>query len=527
MKRKERIMALNESDNKIKIPAEKQRKALLEYELGIININKTKNKEDKIVVMPDQSILDSPEAMQEIIFNLGYTYYLWASDKLKINQSWVLHLIKKYPEMYPILETAMKEDIGIAFEALQKYENLGHLSSNVLIHKEVAYRAVKKSSDMYLKLNDELQHDADLIAKILQQDEYNVEDVPSDVFSNKTLLLEIYQKGGPVPLKKLSGDLLNDDEIIVAALNVDIDNIALAPDNIKSDKKWAKLAVQKDFNNLRLFPELQADKPFILDNLNSKTRAMDFVNPVLLDDKEVIDYAMNVNANLYRYMSNRLKHHDKYIYQVLDEHLENLQYLPEEIKNNKAFILSLVEKYEKIGRYFKYISPYFADDEDVTNKMLDSDASAYEYLSERLKKAPQNIIKTLSVMGSLLNKVPADVRNNWNYVRLAIENQPGAIQYADERFKKDIKMALRIIKKSPYAFTFMDQSIKRNLPILIYALQAEPDIIQLPDMLSEEWKKRIPINEPNPARFIKSWLLHEKLEKDILNNDEDMPKIKI
>lgn len=520
-------MASDESNNKIKIPDEKQRESLLEYELGIININKIKNKQDKIVLIPNQSILDNPEAMQEIIFNLGYTYYLWASDKLKTNQSWVMNLVNKYPEMYAMLEPSMKEDVQITLEALQKYENLQHLSSSVLSHKEVAYRAVKKYSYMYLKLNDELQHDADLIAKILQQDENNIEDVPPDVFSNKKLLLEIYQKGGAVPLENLPPDLCNDEEIIVAALSVNIDNIALAPDHIKRDKKWARLAVQKDFNNLRLFPELQDDKSFILDNLNSNTGALNFVSPVLLDDEEVIDYAMQCNANLYHYISHRLKHWDKYIYQALEQNMENLLYVPEEIKSDKTFILSLEEKYKKLGRYFKYVRQYFSDNEEVTNIMLESDVSAYEHLSERLKRKPHNIIKTLSVMGALLNKVPSDLRNNWNYVRLAIDNQPGAIQYADERFKKDIKMALRVIKKNPYAFTFMDQSVKRNLPILIYALQAEPEISQLPDMLPEEWKKRMPLNEPNPARFIKSWLLQEKLEKEILNDDEDTPKIKI
>lgn len=519
------------SEKQIEVPDEDQRITLLDYELGILNIKRLKQAQGKINLKTDENILDNAQAMKEIILNLGYTYYLWASDTLKNNSQWVATLVEQRPEMYSVLTEQMKNNPEIALHALQKYENLQHLPASVLSHKKVALQAVKKDMYHYLKLDDVLKHDTDLIVQILRQDEANVEDIPLDVFNNKPLLMEIYQKGGAIPLKKVDKNIV-DDEIVFAALNVDIDNIVVAPAHIQQDEKWISLAVFHDFNYLRLFSEKSKDKDFILTHLTGNIRSLDFVSQELLDDNDIADKALSLNTYLYRYLSNRLKYEKKYIDLTLNSNLDNLQYLPEEIKSDKVFILNVIKTHKQSGQYFRHLKNYFADDDEVTTAILDLDVFAYEDFSQRLKNKPENISKALSNVGTLLKKMPKEVRENWKYVCIAINSQPDAINEAAPRYKKDIKIALRLIKKDPFSLAFMNPVLWENTSLLIYALKVEPDLRK--HILPEVWEKRMPVDEPNPSGFIKSWLLYEKLNNDLISADdeednkiENLPKMKI
>lgn len=506
------------SEKQREVPNEAQRIVLLDYELGILNIKRLQQGQGKIDLKTNENILDNTQAMKEIVFNLGYTYYLWASDSLKNNSQWVATLVEHRPEMYPILTEEMKNQPEIALHALQKYENLQYLPVSLLSHKRVALQAVKKDMYHYLKLNEVLKHDADVIVQILRQDEANVADIPLNVFNNKQLLMKIYQKGGAIPLEKVDKHIL-DDEIVLAALNVDIDNILVAPAHIQQDEKWISLSVYHDFNYLRLFPEQSKNKNFILNHLTDNIRGLDFVSKELLDDNDIADKALSLNPYLYRYLSNRLKYEKKYIDLTLRNNLENLQYLPEEIKSDKTFILNVIKEHKQSGQYFRHLKKYFADDDEVTTAILDLDVFAYENFSPRLKEKPENITKVLSNVGTFLKKMPKEVRENWKYVCIAINSQPDAINEAAPRYKKDIKIALRLIKKDPFALAFMNPILWENNSLLIYALKVEPDLRK--HILPEIWEQRMPIDEPSPSRFIKSWLLHEKLNNEIMLMEDE------
>lgn len=191
------------------------------------------------------------------------------------------------------------------------------------------------------------------------------------------------------------------------------------PDSLKVDKKIISISISK--------------KPTIIKNINKS----------FLQDKEIIELALSKNNT-----------HNKNICKCMYD------FIPENIKNDRDFILYMIEKYHIC---ICFISDNLKDDFEIGFKSLLKESFNYNFLSKKLKNEKIIALKALSIDSNEFIYLPKKLLSNYDFMMKALHINPcNTTKYISYILLENKNVIYSLIKNNNYALNYYDNNINKR-----------------------------------------------------------------
>jgi hypothetical protein len=153
---------------------------------------------------------------------------------------------------------------------------------------------------------------------------------------------------------------------------------------------------------------------------------------------------------------------EEYIYELLDINYEVFNFFSEEKKNSREFVIQLLKKYECFYIY-EYLNPSLKEDEDILNLCIEHNLSKVE---EKYKLDDKLVRRVLSKRPKSLHYFPEIIRNNIEYVRIAIKKEGFSFIHAGEELRNNIDLVYEatVLSDEPNNIVFerLGDNLKSN-----------------------------------------------------------------
>lgn len=216
--------------------------------------------------------------------------------------------------------------------------------------------------------------------------------------------------------KKYDSAFYENQDFFKYALRVEAGIMEYAPEEFKSNKEIAELAVLFNYNNLDFVSdEIKADEEFIKKVIRSEPSAIRYLKKDLLLNKEFLKSLNDHNV------------------------ADLLKDGPEELKQDREFVL----KYIGIaGYHIEHLSSEFKNDRDVALRATRNNAHAMEFVSDELKKDKNFVLEVVRLDGRAIAYIAEELLSDREIALAAISNYGGAMNYIDKKFHSDKEIVL-------------------------------------------------------------------------------------
>lgn len=183
--------------------------------------------------------------------------------------------------------------------------------------------------------------------------------------------------------------------------------------------------------------------------------------PELADDEQIIESASKTNDKALAFASKRLLKDPDFVAKVISKKPIQAKYVPKELFKNKAYVLKLIEANTDIYEILRRRGIPVVEQEDVVifalehNLHRDYVAALSPYLLNKI-----NIAKTILANGYSVSFISAELKDNEEIAKLAIEKNANFGAYLSERLQLDLDLAKRRMEKDYLQF----DNLKKNLP---------------------------------------------------------------
>lgn len=262
------------------------------------------------------------------------------------------------------------------------------------------------------------------ILKKLKNDPYLIETIDSKYLSNHKFMLKALEIAPLFSIRFISKELLNNEKFMKKAVSIELPTnlsiIAFSSKKIRNNKDIMLSAIDTDIDNLKYASkEIRSDE-----NLAFK----------LIKNKKSY-FLENATTDI--------KNNEQIIFEAIKENPWVLQYASKRLRNSKEFVLKAMNESKYI---FNNISKKLQLDEDIIYKYLDDVEwldGYWDYQDHEGRIVSRN--KEFRFQ---------DIKNKKVVKRIVKEN-PVSIIFAAEKFRKD-KDIVRNIVDTPYGDELID-----------------------------------------------------------------------
>jgi hypothetical protein len=216
---------------------------------------------------------------------------------------------------------------------------------------------------------------------------------------------------------------------------------------LNSKKKLYKIKIKSDHSYMRFAGELRGDKDFIFD--------------VIYDD-----YWGSTDVRPLEFVSEEIKSDKEFMLRIIERDPFALEYASDNLKADKDMILAATD-----FNYFRleFASDDLKDDKDIALAAIKNCSSNYEHVSNRLKKDKKLAWAAVRLGGWNLEHTSQELQNDHQVVLTAVVNQGAALQYASNELKKNNEIVSCAIKNDAYAIEFVNHDIEiyRDMALLV------------------------------------------------------------
>jgi hypothetical protein len=370
--------------------------------------NNLKHKLEIINFAVERSGLVLDFVPQEIVENDDY-YYLsekaiendkhalqFCCSKLRSNKSKVLFCIRQpfNVNLYRFISNELKRD------------------------SEIIDYCLTHNSTIYLDLPEDIKENLNIIHKVLENSPSLYRSIPYKYKTDKEILFRVLKKNYNL-LEYFPEIIKNDNEILIKALQTNLNSLNYFK---KRDEVINKEIIsislrflKKNVNNFKKFPrEIQLKEIIVIDALRRNIDILDYVPPIMKENKYIIETAINQDIKAFKYASITLKKdndildiikkkidkktnksykflenlpdyiikNNKLMFHILVKHKNALKYFPEEMRNNINIVYISVSKYPDS---LKYASKFLQNDKNIVLEAVKVYGNAYKYASDKLK----------------------------------------------------------------------------------------------------------------------------------------------
>lgn len=347
-------------------------------------------------------------------------------------------------------------------------------------------RGIGYAQNMEDKMLDELE------AKVARYYTYNKRGMRytqiNNAIKSSRVLSKIYEN------YKKTGEIFSDDFNFIHGLNhknygngnyfgteVDPRTSKLRNKFPISDKKILLEHVNDVYFDSRSFigatDEIKADNEFILQCLQespSKLGFLRYIDQKLLDDKDFIMKAMELNKDAFDYASERLKEDQDIVILAINKYYKNASdYLKKEWLDDKDFMMKFIQR-SHWQAVFKY---------DVSKWINDKD-----FMLEAIRNHGE---ENYMVGGALLYEVGDNLRDDEDIVLAAI--QYGTyftenLKYASDKLKRDSSFMNKAIEIDALSLSFSDSGLRENKQSILKAINSHRNGDRALEFASKELK---------------------------------------
>lgn len=231
--------------------------------------------------------------------------------------------------------------------------------------------------------------------------------------------------------------------------------------------------------------------------------SMDFLPFNLRDDEEFINEIAQINGNILKYATSRIRNIDYILENAIRANSESLQYIPDSKKtidlcdlalfnNNKGFpeVWQYVPEYlnkewyiksvgKKVPEIYKYIDQKFKDDIIFTNTFLEY-SDILEFASDVIKDNDESVELACSRYTNErwynFKHASDRLKNDSSFVWKIVKYDANQIHYCGESIKNDTQLALKMhannsCKSKKNILEFFNEKVKSNEAVAMAALK--------------------------------------------------------
>ena len=391
----------------------------------------------------------------------------FASDALKADKEIVLAAVRQIPEMVKIASPELQthpEILLVVKEGLLKRSSLSQLDLKSMIKP--------------------LKTDPQIITVALTYSPLNFVEVPNELLQipmvqkavRRAIILAIEQK--IYHYKDLADQFKNDQEILLAAIKLDITAFGFALTALKNEHAFVLTAVKQNGLILQFVSDdLKSNREIVLAAVSSDGMALKYASDDLLIDQEIVALALKNNLQFDTLVKGNMVWFEKMmqkaeIRELIEWHLFELSKFdlgafPYQ-NNVKKYVLAAV-KYN--GRLLRYAGPLMREDREVVMQAVKQDGWALASAAEAFKSDRTVVLEAVKQNGLALKESSDDLKADRPIVLAAVNQNGNALEYASKELRKDKEIVVAAIKQTGDALQYADELYKNDREVGLLALQ--------------------------------------------------------
>lgn len=316
------------------------------------------------------------------------------SNELKKNKNLALFAISLYDDALKFFSIDIKKDQEVVYEAVRNFGiSLFYAHMSFTCDKILVKLALEKEPKIFKFLSENKRNDKNIILKQASRNglilKYVSLSMRDDIDIVKTAI-----KNNPLSYKFISSRFINDRNIAMECIIRNGDVYQYLPTKFKFDIEFVYKAIETSYIIIKTIP-----KQFIIKDNNILIKVLDIIHKDYIFDlwglcikyfkkksinKELIMKFLKINYKVYRCINNNF-FYDKEISKLfISLNNENFNYIPIELKNDKNFILELIDKGNKL--IIKYLNIRFYHDIDIALNFVYKFPKTLKYFCNKFRR---------------------------------------------------------------------------------------------------------------------------------------------
>ena len=512
-------LAVNRDGDALQYASERLRD---DKSLALIAIEKCKDVRSLVPVLSFE--LKADIDIMSLAINKDVRVFQYASEELRGNKEFVLFAINKIDGRWYITEDPM---------------SVVMMAMNIKLRadKDIMLAVVSVGGFGLMSASSELRNDRELVGIAIRRNSYALQYASEELRNDKELAMFALERCADNSIHTYAlieslGDILKSDkEVMILAVNKDVDALKFASIGLKDDMELVEIAVRKkgdvlqhasdrlrDDSRLALLAlescrssydlvkslslRLRADKNFMLAAINENGLTLEHASENLRSDKELALRALeNIPPysdgqafnNLVRSLSVILKADKEVVLQALKHHSSSgytvddfLYIIDGRFMDDKEVMLLACQK---LGYSLRSASKRLQDDKDVVLAAITQDrnygTTTYnlKYASERLRNDEEIILTAVNMLGYSLQFASQRLRDDRNIVNSAVSSTGKALEFASPRLQNDREIVLTAISNaSGGVLEFASRDLRDDTVVVENALaKSDYDLVYASD----------------------------------------------
>lgn len=292
--------------------------------------------------------------------------YTWLPEKYQKNKIYAKKILEKCGLNFKHLDKSLKSDEELIDIALESNRFAIKDMPDVRADDEKMKKIIDKYSGIYQYGSVKLREDFNLAKRELERNFTSIKFVEGDLKDNFELFLEAVKKNGAaIEYSKINGELRKNLEIAKIAVRDSIYAYRYFSEEIKSNPLIIDIALK----NKSLYPEnlYKAIPDSVLANSELAKRFLpeaaryiwSKLNEDITENKELVLSYLEKDANIYVFLSEKLKKDNDIILKIIEQHPYSILHLSEEIVTSKEFLKKykslITENKDTLGDIYEFM----------------------------------------------------------------------------------------------------------------------------------------------------------------------------
>ena len=198
--------------------------------------------------------------------------------------------------------------------------------------------------------------------------------------------------------------------------------------------------------------ELKADRDFILEVVKINHHIFKHIIDDFRADKEIAFAAVSKDWLELEYVDYTIKNDKQFMIQIINLYKFSgiLKYISIELSKDKEFILNAINIIQKSKDVLKYVHNSLRDDIDFVKSCINKDPNSLQYASDRLKNNYDIVLHAIKLDGNVLEFANDKFKNNYDIVLTAVRNNGNVLIKLNEKFRNDNDLLLCAMRSGKY-----------------------------------------------------------------------------
>ncbi|NDE82308.1 MAG: DUF4116 domain-containing protein [Chlamydiia bacterium] len=297
--------------------------------------------------------------------------------------------------------------------------------------------------------------------------------------------------GNGLDLQFCSAGSKNNPDVVLAAIDQNVEALAYASDRLKGDRDFIlqavacnPLAVRYACDELKVdevviqaalsmvaptkreafMAQLFRDKQWVIALMAQHPQAL--ANPDVYrewgEDRDVVLAAVKKDGLFLRYACEALRGDLEVVVAAVNQAPRAREYASFELQWNKKVVLPCLRVCMAYSKFLHNAPPSLTNDKEFMLAAVMEKADALQYASERLRDDKAFMLAAVMKNADALEYVSERFRGDKKIVRAAVTKNPFTLQYASAELKGDQEIVRLAVTKNPFTLEYASERLQRD-----------------------------------------------------------------